>query len=350
MFKISNTARAASCRHCKNKLQKGDLRVDKRAAPGPGIYHAECVWLNPMLKAVEQIVDHTKLEGWNSLTESDLDLVKEYISRSKSQNNIPISDTPQPSTSTQPKVIPVIPPPIIIPDDDATSTSSILSQPVNHAAAAPIIISDEDDSDAELTSSKRIRLSKEVEKKNPILPNLLEGVKIPEGPPRTYDECSVCLDPPVHPVTLPCSHIFCFLCAKGLARQSGLQANCSLCRQSIPTGYLDSAEVLSKASLDLDDSLPLQDSDTPRWQWFYEGRNGWWKFEERNNAELEQSFLAKNPSCEMIICGNLYTIDFITMNQYQKNYPTRKRKIKRDASQSHSKGVAGLIKNANLKN
>ena len=24
----------------------------------------------------------------------------------------------------------------------------------------------------------------------------------------------VCLDPPVHPVSLPCGHIFCYLCAK----------------------------------------------------------------------------------------------------------------------------------------
>ena len=63
------------------------------------------------------------------------------------------------------------------------------------------------------------------------LPNMLEGVKIPEGAERTGDECSVncirviflqlrgsrfqvCLDPPVHPVSLPCGHIFCYLCAK----------------------------------------------------------------------------------------------------------------------------------------
>ena len=47
-----------------------------------------------------------------------------------------------------------------------------------------------------------------------VMPNLLEGVAIPEGPARTGEECSVCLDPPVHPVTLPCGHVFCFLCAK----------------------------------------------------------------------------------------------------------------------------------------
>ena len=47
-----------------------------------------------------------------------------------------------------------------------------------------------------------------------VMPNLLEGVNIPAGPARTGEECCVCLDPPLHPVTLPCGHTFCFLCAK----------------------------------------------------------------------------------------------------------------------------------------
>jgi len=28
-------------------------------------------------------------------------------------------------------------------------------------------------------------------------------------------ECAVCLQPSIHPVRLPCNHIFCFLCVKG---------------------------------------------------------------------------------------------------------------------------------------
>ena len=27
-------------------------------------------------------------------------------------------------------------------------------------------------------------------------------------------ECAICLQPCMHPVQLPCSHVFCFLCAK----------------------------------------------------------------------------------------------------------------------------------------
>ena len=32
----------------------------------------------------------------------------------------------------------------------------------------------------------------------------------------TEDSCPICYDKPLHPVTLPCGHVYCFLCGKGL--------------------------------------------------------------------------------------------------------------------------------------
>ena len=105
------------------------------------------------------------------------------------------------------------------------------------------------------------------------MPDLLAGVRIPEaeGGARTGEECPVCLDPPLHPVTLPCGHIFCFLCAKaslntshdvliwiyifsvqGLTRQGGDGGQCSLCRRDIPDSYLDSSQVMTGAMADLE--------------------------------------------------------------------------------------------------
>ena len=55
--------------------------------------------------------------------------------------------------------------------------------------------------------------------------------------PDPADVCAVCLDDPVHPVTLPCTHVFCFLCCKGLTE--GGNNECSLCRQVIPFGFLN---------------------------------------------------------------------------------------------------------------
>ena len=68
--------------------------------------------------------------------------------------------------------------------------------------------------------------------------------------------------------------------------------------------------------------------------WFYEGRNGWWKFgklpifleinlifpneikngfsDQRNNEDIEKIYeKQKSPSrAEFLICGNIYIIDF----------------------------------------
>ena len=102
------------------------------------------------------------------------------------------------------------------------SGSSHASSQLSWLSSPPIVISDEEDEyeeedDASLPSQdpKRPRLARDSQGA-PVMPDLLAGVRIPEaeGGARTGDECPVCLDPPLHPVTLPCGHIFCFLCAK----------------------------------------------------------------------------------------------------------------------------------------
>nr|XP_053643888.1 E3 ubiquitin-protein ligase rnf8-B-like [Cherax quadricarinatus] len=77
-------------------------------------------------------------------------------------------------------------------------------------------------------------------------------------------ECAVCLQKCVHPVRLPCSHIFCFLCVKGVANQS---KRCAMCRQEIPADFLDHPTLLSSIEAEKEEVLP------GGYQWFYEGRN-----------------------------------------------------------------------------
>jgi len=48
-------------------------------------------------------------------------------------------------------------------------------------------------------------------------------------------ECPVCLQLCVFPVKLPCSHVFCFLCLKGVA---GRNRRCALCRADIPQDFV----------------------------------------------------------------------------------------------------------------
>ena len=81
-------------------------------------------------------------------------------------------------------------------------------------------------------------------------------------------------------------------------------------------------------------------------QWFYEGHQGWWQYDERTTTEMEERFKAGDKHCEILIAGFLYVIDFEQMLQYRRNDHTRRRRIKRDFANAPKKGVAGLKTNA----
>jgi len=390
-YRISQTVRAVTCRQCGERLDLGDLRVDTlRSGQVRASHHAEC-----FVRIYSAVRIPEDLEGW-SLLPSDLQRIvlgfkgdsglttsqptQSSSSQSLSTRRCPqtsstpvrrtqSSQTTQHTQSSQPVSV------IVSRSNSRSSNSSIplsnsqqlnnspQSQLSRHTSSTSSIIDltdinsdgddyydsydDDDDDDEESLPSqdpKRPRLATDSQG-HPVMPDLLAGVTIPPGPARSGDECSVCLEPPLHPVTLPCGHMFCFLCAKGLTRQGGVRGSCSLCRQDIPDNFLDNSQVISGA-LDDVDSQELAPSTSGQqqqtWSWFYEGRNGWWRFEERCNEDLETTYLSGEQSLETIICGQLYVIDFVRMEQYQKNYPTRKRKIKRDLKTSDSKGIAGL--------
>ena len=82
--------------------------------------------------------------------------------------------------------------------------------------------------------------------------------------------------------------------------------------------------------------------DTTIYKWFYEGRNGWWQYEDRASDQLEEAFTTEKQTTEILIAGFVYIVDIENMVQYRKNYPTRRRRIKRDKAQADKKGVAGL--------
>ena len=52
----------------------------------------------------------------------------------------------------------------------------------------------------------------------------------------SHPECSVCLQPCLHPVQTPCLHIFCFLCLKGFVYRS---RKCALCRSEVKLEYFE---------------------------------------------------------------------------------------------------------------
>ncbi|RZF39665.1 hypothetical protein LSTR_LSTR001186 [Laodelphax striatellus] len=155
-------------------------------------------------------------------------------------------------------------------------------------------------------------------------------------------DCAVCLQPCVYPSRLPCSHIFCFLCLKGIVSQS---MKCAMCRQQIPADYLDHPDLLP-SSAHPSSSTPSTTADKDDggggYQWFYEGRDGWWQYDVRTSADLEMAFKAGDRSCELLVAGHLYVADFDAMLQVRRDESFRVRRIKRDLATMPKKGVAGL--------
>lgn len=151
--------------------------------------------------------------------------------------------------------------------------------------------------------------------------------------PDSVHECAICLLPCIHPVKLPCTHVFCYLCMKGVANQS---KRCALCRQEIPLDFLSHPALLRLEDLQ-------KDSLREGTLWFYEGKNGWWQYDERTSSELEEKFEEGVRVFELLIAGFLYVIDLKSMIQIRRNDPTRRRRIKRDTADiPDKKGVAGL--------
>ena len=128
------------------------------------------------------------------------------------------------------------------------------------------------------------------------------GEKLLGKEEETEDSCPICYEKPLHPVTLPnCRHVYCFLCGKGLVESGASQ--CAMCRSVIPRDFFKHPNTSAEVS-------GVEESD---FFWYYQGSNGWWRFDARNNADLENSFQDKQEKVHFLICGHLYVIDFKKM-------------------------------------
>lgn len=93
------------------------------------------------------------------------------------------------------------------------------------------------------------------------LPGGSEDSDNPDGP-----ECPICLQPCMHPVELPCHHVFCFLCIKGAALQGN--SKCAICRAAFSYTLLNNPNLKDASQL-------LTESKTASgYQWYYESRGG----------------------------------------------------------------------------
>lgn len=147
-------------------------------------------------------------------------------------------------------------------------------------------------------------------------------------------ECPICLQEYVNPVQLPCNHIFCYLCVKGAANTNN---RCALCRQEISDEFFEKPFLLEK-----EDEIEIALYDNA-YHWFYEGRNGWWLYDQRTSEDIEIAYKNGQKQLELLIAGHLYMIDFDSMVQFRRNDIYKRRRIKRDTKDNNFiKGVSGI--------
>lgn len=116
-----------------------------------------------------------------------------------------------------------------------------------------------------------------------------------------------------------------------------------MCRRDIPPSYLEHPQLVNGLREVEKAAKPrAEDGTTPEFQWYYEGRNGWWQYDERTSQELEQEFQKKERFCKILVAGFLYIVDFEHKCQIRQNDPSRIRRVKRDLTSIPKKGVAGL--------
>ncbi|XP_053674866.1 E3 ubiquitin-protein ligase rnf146 [Anopheles nili] len=151
-------------------------------------------------------------------------------------------------------------------------------------------------------------------------------------------ECPVCLQTCVHPVRLPCSHIFCFLCVKGVAFKN---LRCAMCRCEIPLTYLDHPQLVNGVE-EIVRAATATEPDGNEYRWYYEGCHGWWQYDERTSQELEEAYLRGEKSCKILVAGFVYIVTFEHKCQIRQNDYSRIRRVKRDLVSIPKKGVAGL--------
>lgn len=157
--------------------------------------------------------------------------------------------------------------------------------------------------------------------------------------------CSVCYDVLLHPIVLPCKHVFCFLCAKGAYQTA---RTCPMCRGAIPSFLIQNPQV--------DRSVAASSTTIDRF-WCYESNRihyTWWKFDKRTSEIVEKAYQdfqtdSTKFQCETLIAGKMYVLDFQAKTQKVKFGFGKTRLIKRydDMNDGLDKilGTAGIKTN-----
>ncbi|VDK74017.1 unnamed protein product [Litomosoides sigmodontis] len=189
-----------------------------------------------------------------------------------------------------------------------------------------------------------------------------EGDSLMQHESENCDECPICYQEYAYKTELPdCGHKFCFLCIKGVALRHGA---CPLCRKHIPcsifldpvlTTFANQPPTIGAGAAAESIAIVMENDSRKRnrgkVQWFYAARQGgWWRYENRHENEIEEAYQHGLRIIDLLIAGNLFSIDFDRMCQYRKDCSRRggrTRPVKRIEEGDPSlngvvRGIAGL--------
>ncbi|SPP76620.1 blast:E3 ubiquitin-protein ligase rnf146 [Drosophila guanche] len=110
-----------------------------------------------------------------------------------------------------------------------------------------------------------------------------------------------------------------------------------MCRREIPSEFLDHPTLVNGI-----EDICVTRATEDGYQWYYEGRNGWWQYDDRTSQDIEEAFKKGEKSCSILVAGYVYVVDLEQLVQQRQNEPTRCRRVKRDLANIPKKGVAGL--------
>lgn len=69
---------------------------------------------------------------------------------------------------------------------------------------------------------------------------------------------------------------------------------------------------------------------------------GWWQYDERTMNDLEREYSSNKPTCQLLVAGHIYIVDFSQMIQYRSNNRNISRRIRREQNSLEKRGVAGI--------
>ncbi len=157
--------------------------------------------------------------------------------------------------------------------------------------------------------------------------------------------CVICENPPTLSIDLPCEHVACFLCLKGVVFDK--KTKCPTCNKKYNDEVL--LQMVDVDDMDKINIQPVEQIDRVNWLYSLLDKDSWWMFDPKTNIIVEDLYqeylmdidynLVDHP---VEISNKKYYYDFYKNLQISDD--NKKRRIDRKINLEYDsvKGIAGI--------